>query len=58
MKGTFEEMGVTDKTLQQIEKLMGRALKKWADYLVDEFYQDFHDYTNDIYRQMNIKHKI
>ena len=31
---------------------MGKDLKKWADYLVDEFYQDFHDDTNDIYRKI------
>ena len=50
---TFESMGVTDETLDQIEELMGPKLKAWADYLVSEFYQDFHGDSNKIYRMLH-----
>jgi len=52
IKATFEKMGVTDQTLKQIESYMGEDVKRWADYLVEEFYQDFHYDTNEIYKQI------
>ncbi|RLB91222.1 MAG: hypothetical protein DRH10_02350, partial [Deltaproteobacteria bacterium] len=52
MQKTFEGMGITDRTMMQIEKLMGREVKAWADYLVEEFYQDFHYDTNEVYKQV------
>ncbi|RLB91776.1 MAG: hypothetical protein DRH10_01030, partial [Deltaproteobacteria bacterium] len=52
MQQTMEKMGITDLTMSQIERLMGPKVKAWADYLVDDFYQDFHDGINDIYKQV------
>ena len=49
---TFEGMGINDETLDQIEELIGPKLKAWADYLVSEFYQEFHTDTNEVYRQV------
>ena len=47
---TMAKMGMTEQTMTEILDFMDKGTKDWADYLVDEFYQDFHYDVNDIYK--------
>ena len=49
---TFEKMGMTEKTFEEIENFIGPELKSWVDFNMDEYLQDFHFSVNEVYRQV------
>jgi hypothetical protein len=48
----LEQMGFTEQTIQQIEKFLRPEVKQWAEWQLKEFYPNYHQPVNEVYRRM------
>lgn len=49
---TFENMGYTKKTIEQLREYIDPRVLKWSQWQLDEFYPDYHSGISRIYQQI------
>ena len=52
MDGTFERMGWTQDTMNDLLEELDPKLKEWADWQLEVFYRDYHKPVNDVYKKL------
>ena len=52
LRPTFDTMGWTEETIDQIEKALDPQVKEFAEYLLYEFYPSYYPEINEVYRKM------
>lgn len=53
LEATFDTMGWTEKTIQQLEKYLTPEMLKWAQWQLHDFYPRYHQRVNEVYREIN-----
>ena len=48
---TFEKMGYTEETIQDLEKFIGPELIKWAEWQLNEFYPQYYQEINEVFKE-------
>jgi len=49
---TFNNMGFSHKTFEQIDAYMKPEVKKWAEWQMEEFYPKYYEGINDVYKKL------
>lgn len=52
LRADLIRQGVTEETMSQIEKFMIPEVKAWAKWQMDEFYVDYYDSINEVFRTL------
>jgi len=51
LKPTFDKMGWTPDTMQEIENWLTPEVKKWAEWQMKEFYPKYYESVNDVFKK-------
>ena len=52
LRPTFDRMGWTQDTIDQLEKVLDPKVKQFAEYLLNEFYPNYYNSVNKVYRDV------
>jgi hypothetical protein len=52
LRPTFDRMGWTQDTIDQLEKVLDPKVKQFAEYLLNEFYPNYYNSVNEVYRDV------